>query len=359
MMAGGLAAGASPAPANPAASARTARQAAGPEPGDPGFHALLGGALPAGTEAAEQVEAGQTLAPATPGSPVLQDAGVDEVAPEAPPPGAITLAEQVLVLIGVSVPPIGAAEAGPGAALPADGAAPGPMPRNAGPAVVTAQGIAGATLNPTAASALDGAAGGLPPEALQGSGAPGALLPPMPELASSGPGPEADPGATAGLLAGQAPAAPPRSAILPPALAAPLPMPADPEAGFDDAFGARIGWMAGQQIGRAEIRLNPEHLGVVDIRLDLDGSRVSVELASASHDVRQALEASLGRLRDMLEQQGLDLARADVGAGQRDGHAGHSAATPERGPDGGAGGDRTAPEDSVPLRRRGLLDEYA
>ncbi|MGH8073462.1 MAG: flagellar hook-length control protein FliK, partial [Lysobacter sp.] len=59
--------------------------------------------------------------------------------------------------------------------------------------------------------------------------------------------------------------------------ATPLTMPADPDAGFDDAFGARISWMAEQGIGRAELRLNPEHLGVIDIRLQIDGNRISAE----------------------------------------------------------------------------------
>src|SRR5690606_14113437 len=104
-----------------------------------------------------------------------------------------------------------------------------------------------------------------------------------------------------------------------------------------------------------------EQLGVIDIRLDLDGNRVSVELASASQDVRQALEASLARLREMLAQQGLDLARADVGSGRREDGGGQGA--PANGlPAGGSvesGGDATDPAALVSLRRHVLLDEYA
>ncbi|MGH8084414.1 MAG: flagellar hook-length control protein FliK [Lysobacter sp.] len=143
------------------------------------------------------------------------------------------------------------------------------------------------------------------------------------------------------------------------ALAAPLALPTDADAGFDDGFGARIGWLADQRIGRAEIRLNPEHLGAIDVRLQIDGSKVSAEFQSAHADVRHALENSVGRLRDMLGQQGLQLTHADVGQG-RGGDQGERAAT--------AGGDDLQSEHDAslgdlpmprPVLTRGLLDEYA
>lgn len=141
---------------------------------------------------------------------------------------------------------------------------------------------------------------------------------------------------------------------------APIPMPTDPDAGFDDGFGARIGWMAEQRLGHAQLRISPDHLGPIDVRLQLDGTRVTAEFASASAEVRQALEASVGRLRDLLDQQGLQLAQADVGGGQG-GNSGRSsaAAADDVGGDAIDGtpvrGAATAP---IPLRR-GLLDEYA
>lgn len=143
------------------------------------------------------------------------------------------------------------------------------------------------------------------------------------------------------------------------ALAAPLALPADPDAGFDDGFGARIGWLADQRIGRAEIRLNPEHLGAIDVRLQIDGSKVSAEFQSAHADVRHVLESSVGRLREMLGQQGLQLTHADVGQG-RGGEQGERAATARGGdlqsePDAGLGDL----QDPRPTLSRGLLDEYA
>lgn len=135
-----------------------------------------------------------------------------------------------------------------------------------------------------------------------------------------------------------------------------LAMPADPSAGFDDSFGARIGWLAEQGIGRAELRINPEHLGTVEVRLQMDGTRVSAEFQSPHADVRHALEQSVGRLREMLGQHGLQLAHADVGQGRGDGQRA-PAASPAVGTD--VESDRVEMPSAPALRSRGLLDEYA
>ncbi|WP_202843569.1 flagellar hook-length control protein FliK [Luteimonas saliphila] len=172
----------------------------------------------------------------------------------------------------------------------------------------------------------------------------------------------ADPGfAIEAPTAGVAGATPPSGARSPTtATLPPLPMPAHPDAGFDDGFGQRIAWMADQRIGHAEIRLNPEQVGPIDVRVQLDGDQVRAEFHSAHAEVRQAIEASLPRLRELLGQHGLQLGQADVGQRQ----AGQDGSTPRRDAAAGAGGDARAGEDApqsaqTHLRLRGLLDEYA
>ncbi|HEY1141935.1 MAG TPA: flagellar hook-length control protein FliK [Lysobacter sp.] len=139
-------------------------------------------------------------------------------------------------------------------------------------------------------------------------------------------------------------------------MAAPISVPADPQSGFDDGFGARLVWMAEQRLGHAEIRLNPEHLGPIEVRVQMDGTQVSAEFQSGHAGVRQAIEASLPRLREMLGQQGLQLGQTDVG--QR--HAGSGAPARRDGDTPSQGGspiDAQLPSRYV--RTRGLLDEYA
>lgn len=142
-----------------------------------------------------------------------------------------------------------------------------------------------------------------------------------------------------------------------------LPYPASPEAGYGDALGDHLAWMAAQKLSHAQLRVSPEHLGPIDIRIQLDGREVRAEFHSPHAEVRQTLEASLPRLRELLGQQGLQLTHAGVGQGQSQ--------TPGRqraeewvfaGPSAFNGDEGAAPsQPGLPESRRprGLLDEYA
>ena len=144
-----------------------------------------------------------------------------------------------------------------------------------------------------------------------------------------------------------------------PATPTPVMQPTDPRAGYGEEFGTSVMWMADQRVSHAEVRVVPEHLGPIDVRLQLDGAQVHATFLSAQPDVRHALEASLPRLRDMLGQHGLQLAQADVGQRQQDPRAmrgGRAMADNRESVD-----DGLAPMTSTARARvvRGLLDEYA
>ncbi|WP_353075369.1 flagellar hook-length control protein FliK [Stenotrophomonas sepilia] len=141
----------------------------------------------------------------------------------------------------------------------------------------------------------------------------------------------------------------------------PTPKPVLGDDGFDQAIGARLGWLADQRIGHAHIRLSPDDMGPVDVRLQLNGDKVHASFSSPHVDVRQALESSLPRLRELLGEQGFQLAHADVGH-QSPGGEGNAPGQP-----GGSGiigdGEPTPGDASVSsaqlIRQRGLLDAYA
>ncbi|WP_161698181.1 flagellar hook-length control protein FliK, partial [Xanthomonas arboricola] len=127
---------------------------------------------------------------------------------------------------------------------------------------------------------------------------------------------------------------------------------------FDDAIGARLSWLADQKIGHAHIKVTPNEMGPVEVRLHLDGDKVNASFSSANADVRQALEQSLPRLRDMLSQNGFQLGQADVGQQQQNQSGNRNG--------GGSDGTGLSLDDSPPvgipsvvLRQRGLLDAYA
>lgn len=135
--------------------------------------------------------------------------------------------------------------------------------------------------------------------------------------------------------------------------------PAHPDAGFGDELADSIVWMAEQKLGHAEIRLNPENLGPIDVRLQMDGHRISAQFQAANPDVRHALEAGMDRLRDMLGRHGMELSDSHVGNQQQDGGQ-RDRAAPRNTPGGGADGDDASPVTTTvrALRTRGLIDEY-
>jgi len=129
---------------------------------------------------------------------------------------------------------------------------------------------------------------------------------------------------------------------------------------FDDAVGARVGWLADQKIGHAHIKITPNDLGPIEVRLQLDGDKVHATFTSAHADVRHALESSLPRLRELLGEQGFQLGNADVGqqqtapdGGRGDGSGGMT------GDDGEPALADTTLSPSQLIRQRGLVDAYA
>jgi flagellar hook-length control protein FliK len=330
------------------------------------FAGLLAGVAPTADTAAATAPA-STPVPASDTSP--EEAVLDDALPEqilnliggawpspAPPPVADALPPggiagdpltdgepptPLLPINGAIADGAGAATTGPVAGQA--GSVPAPVTATTGPALPLAQ-----------AGAIDSAdASGELARAIARTIDTDAAAKPSASATES-----ADP--TEFILPGQqATAGSPARSVAPVLTNAPVAMPAEPDAGFDDSFGARIGWMAEQRIGHAQIRVSPDHVGPIDVRLQLDGSRVSAEFVSANADVRQALEASVGRLRDLLDQQGLQLAHTDIGSGQS-GTSGERAASGST--DAPGSGDGGGISDNLPapaLMRRGLLDEYA
>ncbi len=94
-------------------------------------------------------------------------------------------------------------------------------------------------------------------------------------------------------------------------------------------FGAEVGnrlvWMATHNHQVAELRIEPPQLGPVEVRLSLANDQASLSIASPHAAVRDAIQASLPRLQDMLQGLGITLANVSVGAeGFAQGSADHS-----------------------------------
>ncbi|MFZ1874749.1 MAG: flagellar hook-length control protein FliK [Chania sp.] len=67
----------------------------------------------------------------------------------------------------------------------------------------------------------------------------------------------------------------------------------------------------GQQ--NAKLRLHPQELGALQIRLTLDDNQVQLHITSAQGQVRSAVEAALPQLRQALAENGINLGQSSVG----------------------------------------------
>lgn len=82
--------------------------------------------------------------------------------------------------------------------------------------------------------------------------------------------------------------------------------------GWDQAMGSRVVWMARQNIPQVQLQLNPRELGPIEIKLSLSQDQATVNFSAHHPATREALEAAMPRLREMLGEQGFNLAHSDV-----------------------------------------------
>lgn len=84
------------------------------------------------------------------------------------------------------------------------------------------------------------------------------------------------------------------------------------QSGWDAAFAERVVWMAKQGMQEAQISLNPRNMGPIEVHISMQKEQASVTFVAHHAVTRDALEAAMPRLRDMLQDNGLNLAQSDV-----------------------------------------------
>ncbi len=83
---------------------------------------------------------------------------------------------------------------------------------------------------------------------------------------------------------------------------------------WGQALGQRVVFMANNSMQQAQITLNPEKLGHIQVTLELDkDQKMNVSLNAQNGLTRESMENALPKLREMLEQAGLTLGSMDVG----------------------------------------------
>lgn len=124
---------------------------------------------------------------------------------------------------------------------------------------------------------------------------------------------------------------------------------------FAQELGQQVSWFVGQDVKHARIRLHPEELGSLDLKISVNHGRVDVVFHAQHPGAVTAVQQSLPQLDQMLAQHGLSLGNAEVGQHDRGEHAGN-----------GSHGDGVAEIDEVhgpglttPVSQLGLLDAFA
>lgn len=139
------------------------------------------------------------------------------------------------------------------------------------------------------------------------SGERGFKLSARPELSDIGPA-ERAPGLLAhGIVAAKADTVSQPAQLPPVAVESRIGAP-----GWGAELGQKVVWLANQQQQVAQINVTPAHLGPIEIRLNLASDQASATFVSPHAAVRDAIEAALPRLREMLAESGLTLGNVDV-----------------------------------------------
>ncbi len=130
---------------------------------------------------------------------------------------------------------------------------------------------------------------------------------------------------------------------------------------WGSALGARVLTMVADNIQQARIQIDPPELGSLEIKLHITQDQASVQVQAQNHQVKDVLEANVQRLRDALNEQGLELAGFDVGTSGQ-GASDQSSGGQGQNDSGGewlADSESEAAEQRPVTRSNALLDTFA
>lgn len=133
---------------------------------------------------------------------------------------------------------------------------------------------------------------------------------------------------------------------------------------WSQALGDKVVWMAAGAQQTASLTLNPPNMGPLQIVLNITNDQATASFFSAQPEVRQALEAAFPKLREMMNEAGIQLGQATVGAenprqnDQSDRQAQRLAA-PFNVTDDGVAIGQISPHAVIQHSGRGLVDTFA
>ena len=82
---------------------------------------------------------------------------------------------------------------------------------------------------------------------------------------------------------------------------------------WGNEFNQKITWLATQREQSAELHLNPPQLGALEVAIKINGDQAAAVFTSPHAAVREAIENSLPKLRELLADNGITLGNVTVG----------------------------------------------
>lgn len=90
------------------------------------------------------------------------------------------------------------------------------------------------------------------------------------------------------------------------------------DSAWNQELGDKLIWMHKQDMPSVQLRLNPEHLGPVTVKIDVNHDQATVAFTAQHMAVKDAIEAAIPKLREMLGAQQLNLVDVNVSQQQSD-----------------------------------------
>jgi len=84
------------------------------------------------------------------------------------------------------------------------------------------------------------------------------------------------------------------------------------QASWGEEVGSRVKWMVNSQVQSAELKMNPAHLGPVEVKISVQNDQTSIVFTAQNSAVREALDSAIPRLREMLGDNGMNMVDVDV-----------------------------------------------
>jgi hypothetical protein len=132
------------------------------------------------------------------------------------------------------------------------------------------------------------------------------------------------------------------------------------------ALSLRIGEMLAQRMvaqaqrGHWQLRfaLNPQNLGRVEIDMQMRGGELEASFAALNPATRELLQEALPRLREMLQQSGMDVASLNIGSGGASKNGGQPTPSGQHPRSGSSEGENAQPDASAQQQRRAGADGW-